>query len=251
MCIEKLKLKKDLNSDEINLLLNAEKDIKVYKKLLYIKYRQLNISRKKACKLLNIPQSTTYHLDNQWEKGGYNALVPNYGGGRESKLSNKQIEDLKIKLNTQDSWLVDDVKNLIEKHYGVKYGYHGVRNLLIKLKIPIANYFQIENDYNKKINIKKNYDKISNNKDEKTNKIIKMMNNETSVFVYKKLHYLLLRELGLNNNQATELLDVTPATGSNWNNRWKNEGYKGLLRKKGQGRKTKLSKEEIELLKKN
>ena len=35
-------------------------------------------------------------------------------------------------------------------------------------------------------------------------------------------------------------LNVTTVTGNNWYNEWKNKGYEGLLRKKGQGRKSKL-----------
>ena len=30
-----------------------------------------------------------------WEEGGYNALIPHYGGGRKSKLSDKQLDALK------------------------------------------------------------------------------------------------------------------------------------------------------------
>ena len=44
---------------------------------------------------------------------------------------------------------------------------------------------------------------------------------------------------------------MTSATGNNWYNSWKNEGYEGLLRKKGQGRKSKLSKKQLKELKKN
>ena len=46
-------------------------------------------------------------------------------------------------------------------------------------------------------------------------------------------------------------MSITTATGTNWTNKWRKKGYNGLKRKKGQGRKCKLSDEEIEDLKKN
>jgi transposase len=46
------------------------------------------------------------------------------------------------------------------------------------------------------------------------------------------------------------ILSVHPSTGNNWINRWEKEEYEGLLHKKGQGRKPKLSEENIEKLKK-
>ena len=36
-----------------------------------------------------------------------------------------------------------------------------------------------------------------------------------------------------------------------WYNAWKNKGYEGLLRKKGQGRKSKLNEKQLQTLKKN
>lgn len=54
---------------------------------------------------------------------GYNSLILHYGGGRKSKLSDNQLNGLKIKLESQDSWLVDDVKKIIKDEFNVEYEY--------------------------------------------------------------------------------------------------------------------------------
>lgn len=110
----------------------------------------MGYSKIESCNLAGFPESSRYYLDDLWAEGGYNALIPHYGGGRNPKLSDQQLNDLKVKLSEKDSWLVDDVKKLIKNEYNVEYEYQSVRSLLIRLNVPISNYFEIERE-NKKI----------------------------------------------------------------------------------------------------
>lgn len=252
MSADNLKSKTDLSLDEIISLLNHEKNTNVYKKLLYFKFKKMNYSKNESCKLAGFPESTQYYLDDLWDKGGYEALIPHYGGGRKSKLSNKQMNDLKLKLDSKDSWLVDEVKNLIEDEYDIYYEYQSVRELLIRLNVPIANYFEIEREKKKNSkNVVENFNDITDEDKNEINELKKLMKREKSLYVYKKLSYLLFRKIGFSNKESSNFLDITTVTGNNWFNTWNNKGYEGLLRKKGQGRKTKLSKSELETLKKN
>ena len=77
------------------------------------------------------------------------------------------------------------------------------------------------------------------------------MKEEKNIFVYQKLSYLLFRKIGFTNKEASQFLNVTTVTGNNWLKAWENKGYEGLLRKKGQGRKSKLTEKQLETLKKN
>lgn len=251
MSIENLKSRTDLTLDEINILLNFEKDVKVFKKLLYFKFNKMGYSKIESCNLAGFPESSRYYLDDLWAEGGYDALIPHYGGGRSSKLSDKQLNDLKIKLSKKDSWLVDDVKKLIKSEYNVEYEYQSVRSLLIRLNVPISNYFEIERENKSTKNIIESYENISDESKNEINEIITRMKAEKSIYVYKKLSYLLFRAIGFSNKESSEFLNVTSVTGNNWYNAWKNEGYEGLLRKKGQGRKSKLTETQLENLKKN
>ena len=252
MSVDNLKSGTDLTLDEINSLLNSEKDVNVYKKLLYFKFKAMGYSKSKSCKLAGFPDSSKYYLDDLWAEGGYEALVPHYGGGRNSKLSDEQMDDLKLKLDSKDSWLVDDVKNLIEEEYDTYYEYQSVRNILIRLDVPISNYFKVEREKKKSSqNVIENFNDISDEDKNEINELKRLMKEEKSLYVYKKLSYLLFRKIGFSNKEASDFLDITTVTGNNWFNAWKNEGYEGLLRKKGQGRKSKLTEEQLENLKKN
>lgn len=251
MSTDYLKSRTDLTLDEINSLLNSEKNVNVYKKLLYFKFKKMDYSKSESCKLAGFPESTQYYLDDLWEKGGYQALIPRYGGGRSSKLSDNQMDDLKLKLDSKDSWLVDDVKNLIEEEYGTHYEYQSVRDILIRLNVPIANYFEVEREKKSSKNVIENFKDNSDEDKTELNELKKLMNEEKSLYVYKKLSYLLFRKIGFSNKEASDFLDITTVTGNNWLNSWKNKGYEGLLRKKGQGRKSKLTKEQLKDLKKN
>lgn len=232
MSVENLKSRTDLTLDEINILLNSEKDVNIFKKLLYFKFKEMGYSKIESCKLAGFPESSRYYLDDLWAEGGYNALIPHYGGGRNSKLSNQQLKDLKIKLSQKDSWLVEDVKHLIKNEFNVEYEYQSVRSLLIRLNVPIANYFEIARENKNSKKIIENYGDISDESKNEINEIITQMKKEKSIFVYQKLNYLLFRAIGFSNKDASEFLNVTAVTGNNWYNAWKNKGYEGLLRKK-------------------
>ena len=252
MSLENLKSRTDLTLNELNILLNSEKDVNVFKKLLYFKFNKMGFTKIESCNLAGFTESSRYYLDDLWNEGGYNALIPHYGGGRTSKLSEQQLSDLKSKLSKKDSWLVDDVKKLIKDEYDVEYEYQSVRSLLIRLNVPISNYFEIKRENKKSSkNIIENYEDISDETKNEINKLISLIKKEKSIFVYQKLIYLLFREIGFSNKESSEFLNVTSVTGNNWYNAWKNKGYEGLLRKKGQGRKSKLTEKDLETLKKN
>ena len=52
----------------------------------------------------------------------------------------------------------------------------------------------------------------------------------------------MLSKIGFTNKIASTLLDMTPNTGKNWTKQWEEKGYENLKRKKGQGRKKKITK---------
>ena len=81
----------------------------------------MGYSKIESCKLAGFPESSRYYLDDLWDEGGYNALIPHYGGGRKSKLTEKQQKDLEIKLTKKEKWLIEDVKTLIKEEYNVDY----------------------------------------------------------------------------------------------------------------------------------
>ena len=196
MTVESLKTRSDLTVDEFEQLMNEERDIKVYKKLNFLKLKAEGNSTKKAYKFANLKKSLAYRTLDQWNEGGYNALLSQFN----------------IDLNeNKDS--IKDLTTKLQKH------------------LKELENSDVEND-------------------DEINRIKFLISREQNAEVLKKLIYLLFRSLNFSNRFSSSLLSITTATGNNWLNRWEKIGYEGLKRKKGQGRKCKLTNNQIETLKK-
>ena len=61
MSIESLKSKPDLSLNEINLLLDNEKDVKTYKKLQYFKFKKMGFTKIESCELAGVKESNRYY----------------------------------------------------------------------------------------------------------------------------------------------------------------------------------------------
>jgi transposase len=252
MCLENLKSRSDLSLNEIIQLMDVETDLKIYKKLFYFKFKAMGFSIIESYGLASIKRSTAYNLEDQWNDGEYNALLPKGGHGRKPKLNEDQIKELELILKTKDSWLINDVLKLIKEKWNIKYSYHGVQNLLESyFNVNIDNYYHAKQESKKYLdNFVQNFDNISNDEKNQIEVIIKYIREEKEFNVLNKLFYLLFKKLGFSTDVSSYFLSVTPVTGNNWLKRWKKEKYEGLLHKKGQGRKPKLNKENTKKLKK-
>ena len=73
-----------------------------------------------------------YEWQNRWNKDGYAGLIPRYSGGRPSKLTDNQKEELKAFLKERDDWTTGEIKRLIKERYGVEYTLKQIRVILRK-----------------------------------------------------------------------------------------------------------------------
>ena len=253
MTVESLKTRSDLTVNEFEQLMNEETDIKVYKKLNFLKLKAEGNSTKIAYKFANLKKSLAYRTLDQWNEGGYNALLRKPGGGRSIKLNSEQLKELKTNILSKNLTSEEDVQKYIKNKWNEEYTIAGVRNLL-------KTQFNIDLNENKDsikdltTKLQKHLKKLENSdveNDDEINRIKFLISREQNAEVLKKLIYLLFRRLNFSNRFSSSLLSITPATGNNWLNRWEKIGYEGLKRKKGQGRKCKLTNNQIETLKKN
>ena len=68
---------------------------------------------------------------------------------------------------------------------------------------------------------------------------------EQNAKVQQKLYFVRFRYLGDSIEEATSRLGITKRIGYDWQNRWNEKGYEGLLPKSGAGRPSKLSDEDL------
>lgn len=253
MSVKTIKNNSNLDIDKINQLIDKETDIKIYKKLNFLKLKANGYSTKKAYELANIKKSQAYLTLDQWNNGGYEALLRKKGGGRKTKLNENELNELEsiILKNKLISSL--EIQKIIKDKWNKEYTIEGIKNLLktqlnLDLNETEHSLDEITSNLQKHI---KNLEDIDISKDDELNTLIYLISREKNSEVLKKLIYLVLRKIKFSNKFASKLFCITPATGNNWLNKWNKYGYESLIRKKGQGRKTKLTDEEIKDLKKN
>lgn len=90
-------IERHLTSEDISLRIKSlEKDTKVLKRLYFIKYRYEDYSVEEAAQLVCVSHNTAYIWQRRWNEFGYEGLIPKYAGGKPSKLSDKQKEQLEM-----------------------------------------------------------------------------------------------------------------------------------------------------------
>lgn len=118
---EQIVIVQHVNLDELNSLITHEKNSRVLKKLYFVKFRYLGDSVEVAATKLGVTKKTGYYWQEDWNKGGIAALMPQFCGGRKSKLTDEQIVELRNLLKEKDYWTIKGVLELIKEKYSVQY----------------------------------------------------------------------------------------------------------------------------------
>ena len=103
---------------------------KILKRLLFINLRYSGLLVPEASEKLGISVGTGYNWQERWNQKGYDGLIPQYAGGRPSKLSALEKEELKQELMLKDHWSTSEVKQLIQLKFGISYSSDQVRRIL-------------------------------------------------------------------------------------------------------------------------
>ena len=86
---------KHLPAEELDKKIKKlEKDTRVLKRLYFIRHLYRGISVEEAAELVGVTKATGYAWLKRWNSNGYEGLIPEFGGGRPSKLTKDQKEKL-------------------------------------------------------------------------------------------------------------------------------------------------------------
>ena len=118
---EQILIDRKVTLEEINDLIKHENNSRVLKRLYFVKFRYIGDSVEEAATKVGVTKKTGYCWQESWNEGGYAALIPNFGGGRKSKLTDEQKKELRALLENKDYWTTKEVWELIKEKYGVKY----------------------------------------------------------------------------------------------------------------------------------
>ncbi len=115
-----------------------EKDTRVLKRLYFIRYRYEGDSVETAAERVGVYKMVAYQWQDRWNEDGYDGLVPRFAGGKPAKLSSEKIERLRSILLERDDWATEEVQDLIEKRFGIRFTQKHVRTILRKIGMKYA-----------------------------------------------------------------------------------------------------------------
>ena len=125
---EHISIDRNMPLDDINVLIRHENNSRVLKRLYFVKFRFWEDSVEETATKVGVTKKTGYYWQDDWNKGGYAALIPNFCGGRKSKLTDDQIKELRILLEKRITGLHSSAlrRNVYRR-------LQGVRDLLVLL----------------------------------------------------------------------------------------------------------------------
>jgi putative transposase len=111
-----------MSVEELNSRIkNIEKDVKILKRLYFIKFRYDGDSVERAAEKVGITKRVGYIWQERWNEKGYDGIIPRYAGGRPSKLSQQQKNDLQQLLKQKETWTTKEVRDQVLEKFNVEY----------------------------------------------------------------------------------------------------------------------------------
>jgi len=119
---EVIPINRQMSVEELNSRIkNIEKDVKILKRLYFIKFRYDGDSVERAAEKVGITKRIGYIWQERWNEKGYEGIIPRYAGGRPSKLSQQQKNDLEQLLKQKETWTTKEVRDQILEKFNVEY----------------------------------------------------------------------------------------------------------------------------------
>ena len=129
---------KHLSEDDIDRLQSETDDIKVYKRLTFLKRLYEGATLLEAAEDVGVSEGTASNWVRRWNEGGLGKLTPNFGGGRPPKLDEAQQQQLIERLREGQPWKKQEIQHLLDEEFDVEYHPHYLPVFLDKLGLSYA-----------------------------------------------------------------------------------------------------------------
>jgi putative transposase len=139
---EQIHIIKHLDLEELNQRIKTEKDAKILRRLYFIKFRYEEDTIHEAAQRIGVTNRVGYIWQERWNQKGYEGLIPQYAGGRPSKLTDQQKVELEHMLRQKDLWTSKEVHDLILDKFGVDYTIKQVLVIAKKMNMKFAKPYQ-------------------------------------------------------------------------------------------------------------
>lgn len=136
---ESIAIERHITKEELNKRIKTlEKDVKVLQRLYFIKYRYEGSSVEESAEKIGISKPVAYIWQDRWNQEGSDGLKPKFAGGKPSKLSDNQKEQLKEILKTRDDWTTEEVRELVFNKFNIEYTQKQIRVILKNFGMKLA-----------------------------------------------------------------------------------------------------------------
>jgi putative transposase len=95
-----------------------------------------------AAEKVGVYKMVAYQWQDRWNEDGYAGLIPRFAGGKPAKISPERMERLRSILQERDDWTTEEVQDLIEKRFGIRFTQKHVRTILRNIGMKYANPYQ-------------------------------------------------------------------------------------------------------------
>ena len=129
---------KHLSEEELESLIKNEKSKRHAERLIYIRSLYSGEDVETAAKKLGRCRATGFWWLQRWNNHGLDGLKPGFRGGRPSKLSGAEREELKQKLKSRSIWTTKEAQQLIRDEFGVDYHPVSVGRILRSLGMRLG-----------------------------------------------------------------------------------------------------------------
>ena len=133
---ESIRIVKHVPLEELNEIpKNAERDAvrasRIQQWILFVRMRYLGHTVPEAARASGMSLQAGYNLQERWNSGGPEALEPRFGGGRSSRLTEEQKDEI-VEILRICPMETSDVRLYIMEEYGIEYSIKQVHVILSK-----------------------------------------------------------------------------------------------------------------------
>jgi putative transposase len=125
-----------MKGDGIDLFderLKREKDPKVRDRIRMIILLEEGYKQREVARIMRTTERTVYTWKKRYEREGFEGLKTRKKTGRNRRLSDDDLEDLKRRLKQRDYWTTREVRDLIKDVFDVEFTLRHVSRILRKI----------------------------------------------------------------------------------------------------------------------
>jgi len=127
-----------LSDEDLERLLRETDEIKVYKRLVFLKLLYGGATLAEAANDVGVSEGTASNWVRRWNEGGLGKLTPNFGGGRPPKLDETEQQQLIERLREGQPWKKQEIQHLLAEEFDVEYHSHYLPTFLDNLGLSYA-----------------------------------------------------------------------------------------------------------------